>query len=346
MTRDQQNQNKSATGGDDDWGSESFAPHSHALLPRSLADAVSIPGPNQGVMPRANMPSYQLVSGGSGHATGNAPATHLYVGVPELSRGNLTNAPAYLVKQEPAPPSRGQLGNQANPLGQRLLLGNPILGGGQNTLFRGNSSNQFVSSQPAYAPDMLQQHAMVAPQEYMGGQYYWQQVPWNLPPGASSGVPNPQPGIFYQNVMAPVNMMFPGTGAFVASPCPLPLGNLISQPGNVMSQPGIVMSQQGNVMGQQTSASGSLPSSDRPLSMDDGVMRAIKKQRLYWTPELHRHFERAIEKLGASKARPKNIVELMNVEGLTRENVSSHLQKYRVQQKEEQENNNREDGGG
>ncbi len=42
-------------------------------------------------------------------------------------------------------------------------------------------------------------------------------------------------------------------------------------------------------------------------------------------------FEEALVKLGPEKAIPKNIMQEMNVEGLTRENVASHLQKYRLQ---------------
>lgn len=34
--------------------------------------------------------------------------------------------------------------------------------------------------------------------------------------------------------------------------------------------------------------------------------------------------------LGVKNAVPKTILQLMNVEGLTRENVASHLQKYRI----------------
>ena len=33
---------------------------------------------------------------------------------------------------------------------------------------------------------------------------------------------------------------------------------------------------------------------------------------------------------GVKKAVPKTILQLMNVEGMTRENVASHLQKYRL----------------
>eukprot|EP00798_Chlamydomonas_sp_ICE-L_P014825 gene14824-20878_t len=43
MTWNQQNQNKSATGGDSNWSSESLTPHNHALQPGSLAVSISIP---------------------------------------------------------------------------------------------------------------------------------------------------------------------------------------------------------------------------------------------------------------------------------------------------------------
>ncbi|CAH9115662.1 unnamed protein product [Cuscuta epithymum] len=57
---------------------------------------------------------------------------------------------------------------------------------------------------------------------------------------------------------------------------------------------------------------------------------AQKRQRLVWTPQLHKRFLDVVGHLGISKAVPKTIMELMNVEGLTRENVASHLQKYRL----------------
>lgn len=55
-----------------------------------------------------------------------------------------------------------------------------------------------------------------------------------------------------------------------------------------------------------------------------------KKPRVVWTVELHRKFVSAVNHLGIDKAVPKKILDLMNVEKLTRENVASHLQKYRL----------------
>ncbi|KAK7265123.1 hypothetical protein RJT34_32739 [Clitoria ternatea] len=54
-----------------------------------------------------------------------------------------------------------------------------------------------------------------------------------------------------------------------------------------------------------------------------------KKIRLVWDAELHSKFLAAVNQLGIDKAFPKRILDMMNVEGLTRENVASHLQKYR-----------------
>ena len=41
-------------------------------------------------------------------------------------------------------------------------------------------------------------------------------------------------------------------------------------------------------------------------------------------------FVDACNQLGVDKAVPKRILDLMGVQGLTRENVASHLQKYRL----------------
>ena len=55
-----------------------------------------------------------------------------------------------------------------------------------------------------------------------------------------------------------------------------------------------------------------------------------KKPRVVWSVEMHQQFVSAVNKLGIDKAVPKRILDLMKVEGLTRENVASHLQKYRL----------------
>ena len=56
---------------------------------------------------------------------------------------------------------------------------------------------------------------------------------------------------------------------------------------------------------------------------------AGQKRRFVWTPELHQRFEAAVNALGLDSAKPKTILKLMNVDGLTKANIKSHLQKYR-----------------
>ena len=70
------------------------------------------------------------------------------------------------------------------------------------------------------------------------------------------------------------------------------------------------------------------PDDDEPAGVSNS--RASKKPRLVWTPELHMRFMNAVNHLGIKHAVPKTILQLMNVEGMTRENVASHLQKYRL----------------
>ncbi|KAJ7944392.1 Myb-like transcription factor family protein [Quillaja saponaria] len=56
-----------------------------------------------------------------------------------------------------------------------------------------------------------------------------------------------------------------------------------------------------------------------------------RKQRRCWSPELHRRFVDALQQLGGVQvATPKQIRELMQVGGLTNDEVKSHLQKYRL----------------
>ncbi|KAF2541310.1 hypothetical protein F2Q68_00029077 [Brassica cretica] len=55
-----------------------------------------------------------------------------------------------------------------------------------------------------------------------------------------------------------------------------------------------------------------------------------KKPRVIWTRELHNKFLAAVDHVGIKNAVPKKILDLMNVDNLTRENVASHLQKFRL----------------
>ncbi|XP_019087683.1 PREDICTED: uncharacterized protein LOC109127452 [Camelina sativa] len=57
--------------------------------------------------------------------------------------------------------------------------------------------------------------------------------------------------------------------------------------------------------------------------------RAPKKAKLRWKNELQQKFLEAIDHLGLRKAMPKTIQEFMNVKGVTRTHIASHLQKYR-----------------
>lgn len=54
------------------------------------------------------------------------------------------------------------------------------------------------------------------------------------------------------------------------------------------------------------------------------------RTRLVWSQELHNRFLNALSHLGLSLAVPKSILGLMEVDGMTRENIASHLQKYRL----------------
>ncbi|CAJ1976688.1 unnamed protein product [Sphenostylis stenocarpa] len=56
-----------------------------------------------------------------------------------------------------------------------------------------------------------------------------------------------------------------------------------------------------------------------------------RKQRRCWSQDLHKRFLHALQQLGgADSATPKQIREQMNVDGLTNDEVKSHLQKYRL----------------
>ncbi|XP_074578328.1 transcription factor NIGTH1-like [Curcuma longa] len=56
-----------------------------------------------------------------------------------------------------------------------------------------------------------------------------------------------------------------------------------------------------------------------------------RKTRRCWSPEMHRLFVLALEQLGGAQvATPKQIREVMKLDGLTNDEVKSHLQKYRL----------------
>ena len=90
------------------------------------------------------------------------------------------------------------------------------------------------------------------------------------------------------------------------------------------------------VLAERDAGDGLLP---RALADErrEPVARAVvasnnNKQRLRWTPELHKMFVDAVKRLGGlDLATPKGIMQLMDVEGMSIQHVKSHLQKYRLQ---------------
>ncbi|CAN1295346.1 Two-component response regulator ARR11 [Linum perenne] len=63
---------------------------------------------------------------------------------------------------------------------------------------------------------------------------------------------------------------------------------------------------------------------------NDTSSSSAKKARVVWSVDLHQKFVKAVNQIGYDKVGPKKILDLMNVPWLTRENVASHLQKYRL----------------
>nr|QSD99632.1 MYB family transcription factor [Melilotus albus] len=55
-----------------------------------------------------------------------------------------------------------------------------------------------------------------------------------------------------------------------------------------------------------------------------------KKNRQSWSQELNQEFLTAVNQFGLDNATPKKILNVMNVPGLTRKSIGSHLQKLRV----------------
>jgi SHAQKYF class myb-like DNA-binding protein len=77
-------------------------------------------------------------------------------------------------------------------------------------------------------------------------------------------------------------------------------------------------------------SAGPSPESRKRGVEEKATPQSTKRPRVHWSSHMHSQFVAAVNKLGIDKAVPKKILELMGVEGLTRENVASHLQKYRL----------------
>lgn len=66
-------------------------------------------------------------------------------------------------------------------------------------------------------------------------------------------------------------------------------------------------------------------------SLEPSKQQTGRKRRRCWSQELHIRFVSALQQLGGSQvATPKQIRDLMQVDGLTNDEVKSHLQKYRL----------------
>ncbi|KAJ7972073.1 Transcription factor like [Quillaja saponaria] len=114
-------------------------------------------------------------------------------------------------------------------------------------------------------------------------------------------------------------------------PPPLPASNPLSSPRNP--------TQPNSAEFADSAELGSGNGGDEPA-------RTLKRPRLVWTPQLHKRFVDAVAHLGIKNAVPKTIMQLMSVDGLTRENVASHLQKYRLYLKRMQGLSGGNGGGG
>ncbi|KAI3420565.1 rRNA adenine N(6)-methyltransferase [Psidium guajava] len=93
----------------------------------------------------------------------------------------------------------------------------------------------------------------------------------------------------------------------------------------------------GQKRGEARPRKGELREVDGDKEDADADSQLHKKTKLTWTNELHEKFLRAIQFLGIDRAYPKTILQHMNVPGLRKQSVSSHLQKYRRSLKRDQD---------
>ncbi|KAJ0980301.1 hypothetical protein J5N97_008556 [Dioscorea zingiberensis] len=114
---------------------------------------------------------------------------------------------------------------------------------------------------------------------------------------------------------------------------PLPDLSLLS-PGIKSSRP-VAVAPEDQLYGVSSGCKGAVrahmsPPSSASLSLQ-AQQQPPRKARRCWSPELHRRFVLALQQLGGAQvATPKQIRELMKVDGLTNDEVKSHLQKYRL----------------
>mmetsp|Transcript_23916 Transcript_23916/g.62116 ORF Transcript_23916/g.62116 Transcript_23916/m.62116 type:complete len:408 (+) Transcript_23916:354-1577(+) len=234
----------------------------------------------------------------------------------------------------------------------------PGLGAGPSSMPYGRPDmHHMPPAHPAYGyPASYQQHEEDASAGYMQQQQQQQQQqPGGYPPmkPPSAGTPQP-PGMYgHHHMMPPAQPphMDAGKGPMAAGMPAYP-GH---QPGmmgydprgdpNMMGMPPHMQGMYGMrphgyppgmppEYGPPGSSKHQLPEGGRPptpgADWEDEQAQALKRPRLVWTPQLHKRFVDAVEQLGIKNAVPKTIMQLMNVDGLTRENVASHLQKFRL----------------
>ncbi|XP_062224523.1 two-component response regulator ORR24-like [Phragmites australis] len=96
--------------------------------------------------------------------------------------------------------------------------------------------------------------------------------------------------------------------------------------------------QSGDVESEEDGANGTRKYSRKKKKDGDGpeedrentYSSTQKRRRIQWSGQLHHKFVEVVNQIGVDRAVPKKILEMMNVDGINRENVSSHLQKYRL----------------
>ncbi|XP_043711133.1 transcription factor HHO5-like [Telopea speciosissima] len=149
---------------------------------------------------------------------------------------------------------------------------------------------------------------------------------------------NPFQSCKYKSVGGGAFMPFKGYIGFPAQRMKEEEEEILSVPGLSLLTPGIktpATEVSSGLNSKRTVASSSSISAQSnlqpPSTATSSQQQTSRKQRRCWSPELHRRFVNALQQLGGSQvATPKQIRDLMKVDGLTNDEVKSHLQKYRL----------------